>query len=80
MATGDIRIGRVENGVHLLEAGQRKILDKIDELFARQDKLSAKLDKLLAKQEALSPKSERDLLEEVREMEERFMSLQSNEL
>lgn len=80
MATGDIRIERLENELRLLDAGQRKILDKIDELFARQDKLSAKLDKLLAKQEPLSPKSERDLLEEIREMEERFISLQSNEL
>lgn len=79
MATSDIRIERLENEVRLLDAGQKRILDKIDELFARQDELSAKLDKLLAKQDALSPKNERDLWEDLREIKE-AMSLQSNEL
>lgn len=85
MATSDIRIDirieRLENEVRLLDVGQKRILDKIDELFARQDELSAKLDKLLAKQDALFPKQdERGILENIGEMKEQLMSLQSNEL
>ena len=78
MATSDIRIERLENEVRLLDVGQKKILDKIDELFARHDELSAKLDKLLAKQDVLSPKQdERNVLEDIRE---ELMSLKSGEL
>ena len=61
MATNDIRIDRLENGVRLLDNGQKKILDRIDELSARldamsdrQDEMSARLDAMSARQDEMS--------------------------
>lgn len=49
MVTNDIRIDRLENGVRLLDEGQRKILDRIDELSVRLDKISARQDEMSAR-------------------------------
>lgn len=49
MAANDIRIDRLENGVRLLDNGQKKILDRIDELSARLDAMSARQDEMSAR-------------------------------
>ena len=69
MATNDIRIDRLENGVRLLDNGQKKILDRIDELSdrldamsARQDEMSDRLDELSARQDAMSDKLDKQAI------------------
>ena len=54
MATNDIRIDRLEHGVRLLDSGQKKILDRIDDLSAKHDGLSARVDNLSDKHNELS--------------------------
>ncbi len=79
MATNDIRIDRLEHGVRLLDSGQKKILDRIDDLSAKHDGLSARVDNLSDKHNELSARVD-NLSDKVDNLSDKVDELADNQV